>query len=135
MNSLIDLRLNGELSTEEFQAKKQQLKDRQYEINRLLKIYDEADDKFTDTASTLITLASEAYETFKGSEMPQKRKMIKFVFQNLELRGKKLETSLRFPFDIFEKTTTRTEWRGVVNNFRTQSDTKLLVIQTLTLYY
>ncbi|WP_341750216.1 recombinase family protein [Candidatus Tisiphia endosymbiont of Sialis lutaria] len=111
LNSLIDLRLNGELSTEEFQAKKQQLKDRQYEINRLLKIYDEADDKFTDTASTLITLASEAYETFKGSEMPQKRKMIKFVFQNLKLRGKKLETSLRFPFDIFEKTTTRTEWR------------------------
>ncbi|WP_341748703.1 SHOCT domain-containing protein [Candidatus Tisiphia endosymbiont of Sialis lutaria] len=34
LNSLIDLRLNGELSTEEFQAKKQQLKDRQYEINR-----------------------------------------------------------------------------------------------------
>ncbi|MCZ6902357.1 MAG: hypothetical protein O7C60_01955 [Rickettsia endosymbiont of Ixodes persulcatus] len=48
------------------------LKDRQYEINRLLKIYDEADDKFTDNVSTLITLASETYETFKGSEMPQK---------------------------------------------------------------
>ncbi|WP_425360389.1 hypothetical protein [Candidatus Tisiphia endosymbiont of Ceraclea dissimilis] len=123
------------MSTEEFQAKKQQLKDRQYEINRLLKIYDEADDKFTDTVSTLITLASEAYKTFQGSEMPQKRKMIKFVFQNLKLRGKKLETSLRFPFDIFEKTTTCTEWRSVVNNFRTQSDTKLLIIQTLTLYY
>ncbi|WP_425361231.1 recombinase family protein [Candidatus Tisiphia endosymbiont of Ceraclea dissimilis] len=130
LNSLIDLRLNSELSTEEFQAKKQQLKDRQYEINRLLKIYDEADDKFTDTASTFITLASEAYEIFKGSEMPQKRKMIKFVFQNLKLRGKKLETFLCFPFDIFEKTTTRTEWRGVVNNFRTQSDIKLLIIQT-----
>lgn len=83
----------------------------------------------------LMTLVSETYKTFQGSEMPQKRKMIKFVFQNLELNGKKLETSLRFPFDIFEKTTTRTEWRGVVNNFRTQSDTKLLVIQTLTLYY
>ncbi|WP_157905718.1 hypothetical protein [Rickettsia endosymbiont of Culicoides newsteadi] len=43
-----------------------------------MKIYDEADDKFTDTASTLITLASEAYETFKGSEMPQKRKIRQF---------------------------------------------------------
>ncbi|WP_342278416.1 recombinase family protein [Candidatus Tisiphia endosymbiont of Myopa tessellatipennis] len=59
LNSLIDLRLNGELSTEEFQRKKQQLKDRQYEIDRLLKTYDEADDKFTDTATTLITLASQ----------------------------------------------------------------------------
>ena len=47
LNSLIDLRLNGELTKEEFQAKKQQLKDRQYEIDRLLRVYDEADDKFT----------------------------------------------------------------------------------------
>ena len=111
LNSLIDLRLNGELIKEEFQTKKQQLKDRQYEIDRLLKVYDEADDKFTDTATTLITLASQGYETFKGSEIPEKRKMIKFVFSNLQLRGKKLETSLLFPFDIFEKTTTRSEWR------------------------
>ncbi|WP_375330826.1 hypothetical protein [Candidatus Tisiphia endosymbiont of Oplodontha viridula] len=59
LNSLIDLRLNGELSTEEFQRKKQQLKDRQYEIARLIKVYEEADDKFTDTATTLITLASQ----------------------------------------------------------------------------
>ena len=59
--------------------------------------------------------------------------MINFVFQNLKLNGKKLETSLRFPFDIFEKTTTSTEWRGVVDNFRTTIDIKLLIIQTLTL--
>ncbi|WP_341753682.1 hypothetical protein [Candidatus Tisiphia endosymbiont of Dioctria rufipes] len=89
LNSLIDLRLNGELSTEEFQRKKQQLKDHQYEIDRLLKTYDEADDQFTDTATTLITLASETYETFKGSESPQKRKMINFVFQNLKRQGQK----------------------------------------------
>ena len=62
-------------------------------------------------ATMLITLASQAYETFKNSETPEKRKMIKFVFSNLQLRGKKLETSLVFPFDIFEKTTTRSEWR------------------------
>ncbi len=49
--------------------------------------------------------------------MPQKCKMIKFVFQNLELNGKKLETSLRFLFDIFEKTTTRTEVAGRSEQF------------------
>ncbi len=111
LNTLLELRLGGELSKEEFQAKKQQLKDRQYEIDRLIKIYDEADDKFTDTASTLITLASEAYETFKNSETPEKRKMINFVFQNLKLNGRNLHYHLRFPFDIFEKTRNRTEWR------------------------
>ena len=111
LNSLVDLRLNNELSKEEFQAKKQQLKDRQYEILQLLRNYDEADDKFIDTTATLINLASEAYETFKGSEMPQKRKMLNFVFQNLKLNVQKLEFTLRFPFDIFKKTNTRIEWR------------------------
>lgn len=82
----------------------------------------------------LITLASQAYETFKGSETPEKRKMIKFIFQNLQLRGKKLETSLVFPFDIFEKTTTRSEWRAVVNNFRTTIDMKLQMIQAIGMY-
>ncbi|WP_417905494.1 hypothetical protein [Candidatus Tisiphia endosymbiont of Micropterix aruncella] len=101
LNSLIDLRLNGELSTKEFQRKKQQLKDRQYEIDRLLKTYDEADDKFTDTATMLITLASETYETFKGSEMLQKRKMINSYFRTLNVRGKKLEPVLRFPLQYF----------------------------------
>ncbi|WP_341747848.1 hypothetical protein [Candidatus Tisiphia endosymbiont of Dascillus cervinus] len=125
LNSLIDLRLSGELSKEEFQAKKQQLKDRQYEIARLLKVYEEADDKFTDTVTMLITLASEAYETFKGSEMPQKRKMINFVFQNLKLRGKKLETSLRFPFDIFEKTTTCTKMAGRSGQFQNHDRHKI----------
>ena len=88
-----------------------QLKDRQYEILQLLRNYEEADDKFTDTTATLINLASEAYETFKGSEMPQKRKMLNFVFQNLKLNGQKLEFTLRCPFDIFKKATTRIEWR------------------------
>lgn len=47
------------LAKKNFKQKKQQLKDRQYEIDRLVKTYDEADDKFTDTATMLITLASQ----------------------------------------------------------------------------
>jgi len=106
------------------------LKDRQYEINRLLHAYDEADDKFIDTTEMLINFASEAYETFKGSETSKKRKMLNFVFQNLKLNGQKLEFTLRFPFDIFQKTTTRIEWRGVVDDFITQPYMKILIIQT-----
>ena len=128
LNSLVDLRLNNELSKEEFQAKKQQLKDRQYEILQLLRNYEEADDKFTDTTATLINLASEAYETFKGSEMPQKRKMLNFVFQNLKLNGQKLEFILRFPFDICKKATTRIEWRGAWYTLRTLNQHRLKII-------
>ncbi len=102
---LIDLRLGGKVSKEEFQTKKQKLKDCQYEISQLLK-------QMINllTPLQLTNLASEAYETFKGSESPQKRKMISFILQNLKLNDQKLEFTLRFPFYIFEKTTTSLEW-------------------------
>jgi hypothetical protein len=47
--------------------------------------------------------------------------MIKFVFSNLQLRGKKLEASLLFTFDIFEKTSTRSEVAGRSGQFSNYS--------------
>ena len=128
LDSLMDLRLNQEISTEEFQTKKQKLKDRQYEISQLLQSHDEADDKFTSATTTLINIASEAHETFVGSEIPQKRQMLNFIFQNLKLNGQKLEYDLRFPFDIFEKTSTRLEWLG-----RLDSNQRMTVSKTVAL--
>ena len=40
----------------------------------------------------------------------EKRKLIDFVFQNLELKGQKLEFTLRPPFDQFVKCTKNGEW-------------------------
>ena len=103
--------MDGELTKEEFISAKQKLKDRQYEISKQLLNYDKADDKFIETTEMLINIASAALETFKSSETPKKREMLNFVFQNLELKGSKLLYKLAFPFDIFEKTTTGSEWR------------------------
>ncbi len=54
--------------------------------------------------------------------------MLNFVFQNLKLNGCMLDYTLRFPFDIFEKTTTRTEWRAVVGSLRQLHETRMAVI-------
>jgi site-specific DNA recombinase len=129
MTMLTDLRLNGELTKEEFQSKKQKLKDRQYEINALLLNYDKADDKFTETTEMLINIASEALETFKSSEMDKKRQILNFIFANLELKGCKMHYSLRFPFDKLQEVANCPEWRGVVDNFRTELTTKMLIVQ------
>jgi DNA invertase Pin-like site-specific DNA recombinase len=52
------------------------------------------------TLESLISLASRAAELFERSKMDQKRQLVAFVFSNLQLRGKKLEFSLRSPFDL-----------------------------------
>jgi hypothetical protein len=103
--------MDGELTKEEFIAAKQKLKDRQYEISNQLLDYDKADDKFIETTEMLINIASEALETFDSSSVDKKQQMLKFVFSNCELEGSKLVYKLAFPFDIFEKTTTGTQWR------------------------
>jgi ABC transporter substrate binding protein len=45
-------------------------------------------------------LASRAAELFESSKPEQKRQLLAFVFSNLRLKGKKLEYSLRSPFDF-----------------------------------
>jgi len=55
---------------------------------------------FRTTLESLISLASRAAELFERSKPEQKRQLLAFVFSNLRLRGKKLDFSLRSPFDL-----------------------------------
>jgi len=50
-----------------------------------------------------------AYELFESSKIEQKRKLINYVFSNLELEGVTLRYSLRKPFDLMVDCPTRTE--------------------------
>jgi hypothetical protein len=51
--------------------------------------------------SSLISLASHAYDIFASSTIDKKRQMLGYVFSNLELEGEKLRFSLRTPFHLF----------------------------------
>ncbi len=60
-----------------------------------------------------------AYELFESSKIEQKRKLINYVFSNLELEGVTLRYSLRKPFDLMANCSTRSEWLGLVDTLRT----------------
>ncbi|QQV74832.1 hypothetical protein H6P87_00374 [Rickettsia tillamookensis] len=75
------------ITGEEFARKKSQLKERQYELNELIKSYDKADDKFSKKLLDFINVMTNAYENFKGSTIDEKREFLNFVFANLELKG------------------------------------------------
>jgi hypothetical protein len=46
--------------------------------------------------------ASRARDIFESSEVDEKRQLLNFVFQNLELKEKKLSVTLREPFKLPE---------------------------------
>ena len=62
-----------------------------------------------------------AYELFESSKIEQKRKLVNYVFSNLELEGVTLRYSLRKPFDLMVDCSTRSEWLGLLNTLRTPS--------------
>ena len=54
------------------------------------------------TANTVLSLASRARDIFESSEVDEKRQLLNFVFQNLELKEKKLSVTLREPFKMIK---------------------------------
>ncbi|WP_375326470.1 recombinase family protein [Candidatus Tisiphia endosymbiont of Nemotelus uliginosus] len=113
LDRLTDLFLDGDLTKEAYEEKRQQLIQKRDDLVKEIANHNNADDKFGETLITLVELASGAGEAFKGSTTEGKRKLINLVFVNLELKDGKLDFKLRPPFDAFVKCTKIAEWRAL----------------------
>jgi hypothetical protein len=58
----------------------------------------------------LIKVAAGAADDFKGSRINEKREILSFVFQNLILKEKKLDYTMRWPFNLFVDANKPREW-------------------------
>ena len=112
IDRLLDLLLDRSITTDDYDRKCQELKNRQYNINEQIKSYLKADETFKITVNTVLSIASKAYDLFLSSTIEQKRKLISYVFSNLELKGATLQYSLKKPFDLMVNCSTYQEWLG-----------------------
>lgn len=109
---LLDVRLDQSITQDEYDRKARELKERQTEIAIQIEQHQDGEITFRETLESLISLASRAAELFERSKIEQKRELIAFVFSNLQLRGKKLEYSMRSPFDLMVNRATYEGWLG-----------------------
>lgn len=112
LDKLTDLLLDESITKEVYHKKRQDMTQRQYEINRELEGHHEGNDQFKIALSMLVTLASRAWEIFQSSTIDEKRQLIGYVFSNLELEGSSLRYTLRKPFDLFVNLTPNQKWLG-----------------------
>ena len=84
----------------------------QTEFAMRIEPHQKGEDEFRTTLEALISVASRAASLFESSKVEQKRQLVAFVFSNLRLRGKKLEFSLRSPFDLMVDRRTYASWLG-----------------------
>lgn len=99
ISKMYDDRLDGRITDEMYDKKLREYKERQGEILANMRIHSEADEEFYITANTVLNVAKRALEIFKSSEVSEKRQFLNFILQNCQLNGKKLEFTLRNPFD------------------------------------
>lgn len=112
LDKLMDLLLDGTITREEHNAKRESIKKQQLELSNQLRSFTVADDGFRQAVTDLLGLTRQAHEMFIGSNNEGKRRLINFVFSNLSLNGATLEYTLRKPFDQFVKATDRQVWSG-----------------------
>ena len=110
--TLLDLRLDKSITRDEYDKKARELKELQVELAMRIEQHQKGEDGFRTTLESLISVASRAARLFERSKTEQKRELIAFVFSNLQLRGKKLEFSLRSPFDLMVDRRSYTSWLG-----------------------
>lgn len=77
---------------------------------------DQADDKFKDALSKIISLAAKSYDLFERSKTDEKRGIIGFVFSNIQLEGATLRYTLRNPFTVFSQLPNNPKWRALVDS-------------------
>ena len=103
---------DGRITGDEYDRKARELKERQTEIALRIEQHQKGEGDYRTTLETLMSVASRAAELFERSKTEQKRELLAFVFSNLRLRGKKLEFSLRSPFDLMANRADHANWLG-----------------------
>lgn len=104
ISKMYDDRYDGKIDEIFFEKKLQEYKAREREIVQEMERHVNADESFHNTANMVLSLARRSREIFESSEVEEKRQLLNFVFQNLELRDKKLSLTLRELFKIIKDT-------------------------------
>jgi hypothetical protein len=124
---------SGSITQDEYDKKARELKDRQTEIALRIEQHQKGEGDFRTTLESLISLASRAGELFERSKPEQKRQLqlLVFVFSNLRLKGKKLEYSLRSPFDLMVNRASYSSWLAFLNTVRTEHFDQVLALRPI----
>jgi site-specific DNA recombinase len=103
ISKLYDDHYDGNISADFFNKKLKEYKGREQEVTKEMERYIAKDVNAHITANSVLSLARDIFES---SEVDEKRQLLNFVFQNLELKKKKLSITCenplkykgRFPF-------------------------------------
>lgn len=101
---LLDLRMEGEIGTEEYAAKRQELRERESAIRLQLETSDRDSWEIADLAIKAFELSQSLKERWFKADYNAKRAILEILFESVRLNSENVEFSLRKPFDVLANT-------------------------------
>jgi site-specific DNA recombinase len=103
LEKLLSLRLNEEISSEEYQQQKMNLLERQAELREKTSDSENSSSEWLERAEKFFETAFHARRVMEGADATAKRNLIKTVGWNLILKDKKVIFSFKKPYDVLLK--------------------------------
>ena len=98
------------ITKDEYDKKLQKYKDNQYRLNLEAEEHTKADHDYKITVSRVFSISRRASSIFTRSEPHEKRMLLNFLLQNPTVDGKKLEFTLRKPFNLVHELAVCPNW-------------------------
>ncbi len=99
LKTLLDLRMDGEISADDYSDKRAELHERESAIRLQLETTDLDDRQVADLAIAAFELSQSLKNRWKNADYTAKRTILEILCQEVRLNCEKLEISLRKPFD------------------------------------
>lgn len=119
LDNLLNMRLDGELTPEEYAAQKSKIVDRQFQLSEDLKRITEEKEVAHVRALKIFRFAQLLPEIFLSSNTEEKNKILKYVVSNSTLSGELLDLNAANGFEAFYKKQDRQHWHTINYTFRT----------------
>lgn len=95
---LLDMRLDGSITQDEYDKVLQEMKDAQYRLNVEMEEHTRGDHKYHINVGIVLNLCRRMGVLFKRSEPEEKHAILNFLLQNAVVRGKTPQYTLKKPF-------------------------------------
>lgn len=111
MDNLYVDKLKGKINEDDYERFYQKFCDQMNDVNVKLANLQTAQNNYYITARYVLDLSNRAYDLFVGSEVEQKRQLIKLILSNLTLKDEKLVWEAHAPFDMIINCSDHQVWR------------------------
>lgn len=116
---LLDMRLNSEITKEEFERYKLKYQEVVDRTNSLINDSSQTAKEWLELAETFFTDLIQLVETFNLGSDEEKRRMLALIGSNWVLSNKKVVFTPRRPYDLLLNDDKQTVWRAVAEQVRT----------------